>query len=340
MRINASRILIIGPAWVGDMVMAQSLYLTLKQHHPDCQIDVVAPAWSVPLLARMPQVRRGIELPVGHKQLGLAARWKLGRSLRNEHYDLAIVLPRSYKAALVPWFAGVPQRRGYRGEMRYGVLNEIRSLNKSVLTQTVQRFVALGVMGDVTQPAEIPAPALTIDPANQQRMLTSLGLHTDNPIIAVMPGAEYGPAKQWPAADYRELARRCVEQHHQVWIFGSAREHALGNEIAQGLLNVVNLCGRTSLVDAVDLLALAQVAVTNDSGLMHVAAAANVPVVALYGSSTPAYTPPLSSSARVIYHGLTCSPCFARHCRFGHTQCLTGIGVDEVETAVHAVSEK
>ncbi len=335
MPINASRILIIGPAWVGDMVMAQSLYLTLKQHHPDCQIDVVAPAWSVPLLARMPQVRRGIELPVGHKQLGLAARWKLGRSLRNEPYDLAIVLPRSYKAALVPWFAGVPRRRGYRGEMRYGVINDIRLLDKSLLSQTVQRFVALGIDRTVTQPPDIPMPVLTIDSANQQHVLASLKLSLDTPIVAFMPGAEYGPAKQWPVADFRELARRCVEQNRQVWILGSSREHALGDEIAQGLVNVVNLCGKTALIDAVDLLALAKVAVTNDSGLMHIAAATAVPVIALYGSSTPAYTPPLSPKAKVIYHHLACSPCFARNCRFGHTQCLTGIGVDEVEAAIH-----
>jgi len=334
---NVSRILIIGPAWVGDMVMAQSLYLTLKQTNPPCQIDVVAPTWSLALLTRMPQVRRGIELPVGHQQLGLGARWQLGRNLRQEHYDLAIVLPRSFKAALVPWFAGVPRRRGYRGEMRYGVINDMRRLDKSLLTQTVQRFVALGTTTDLVAPPSIPTPALTIDPANQQRVLASLGLHTNTPLVAMMPGAEYGPAKQWPIADYRELAHRCVEQNRQVWIFGSAREQALGAAISHGLVNVVNLCGNTTLVDAVDLLSLAQVAVTNDSGLMHIAAATGVPVVALYGSSTPAYTPPLSSHAKVIYHALACSPCFARTCRFGHTRCLTGIGVDEVEAAVHAL---
>ena len=337
MSATQTQILVIGPAWVGDIVMAQSLYITLNQSNPECQIDVVAPSWSLPLLARMPQVRRGIELAVAHNQLGLGARWRLSRHLRLQHYDLAIVLPRSFKAALVPWFAGVPRRRGYRGELRYGVINDMRTLDKSLLTQTVQRFVALGTTVASTQPPVIPTPALRVDASNQQRALTSLGLQTDMPIVALMPGAEYGPAKQWPLADYHELAHRCVEQNRQVWILGSAREMELGDTIANGLVNVVNLCGKTTLVDAVDLLALAQVAVTNDSGLMHIAAATRVPVVAIYGSSTPAYTPPLSSQAKVIYHGLACSPCFARTCRFGHTQCLTGIGVDEVEAAIHAV---
>jgi heptosyltransferase II len=336
---NSPRILVIGPAWVGDMVMAQSLYITLKQFHPDCTIDVVAPAWSLPMLTRMPQVRRGIELQVGHKQLGLSERWRAGRALRHEHYAQAIVLPRSLKAALIPWFASIQCRTGYRGEMRYGLINDMRILDKTRLTQTVQRFVALGHPPEAVQPPNIPEPKLTVDSANQQRLLSQLGLSTDKSIVAMMPGAEYGPAKQWPLASWRALAQRCVTAGKQVWIVGSAKEQAGGAQVAQGITGVHNLCGKTALVDAVDLLAMAQVAVTNDSGLMHVACATGVPVVAIYGSSSPNYTPPLSANAKVIYHALHCSPCFERSCRFGHTNCLTQISEQEVWERMQAIKE-
>lgn len=309
--------------------MAQSLFMTLKQIRDDPLIDVVAPPWSLPLLARMPQVNQGISLPIQHKQLGLGKRWALGRRLRNNDYQQAIVLPRSYKAALVPFFAGIPRRTGYRGELRYGLLNDIRQLDKSILSQTVQRYVALGQEGNTTAPPAIPAPALEIDLANQHELLGRLGLNTDKPIVAMMPGAEYGPAKRWPTAYFAELAQRLVSQGKQVWIFGSAKEQPLGEQIAiTG--GVINLCGKTELVDVVDLLALCDSAVTNDSGLMHVACATGTKVIAIYGSSDPAYTPPLSEAARIIYQGLECSPCFERVCPLGHTDCLNNVKPEEV----------
>lgn len=333
--INPTRILIIGPAWVGDMVMAQSLYLTLQQHKPNCQIDVVAPSWSLPLLQRMPQVRQAHELAVGHNQLGLYQRLKLAQTLRMQQYDQAIVLPRSLKAALLPWFARIPQRTGYRGEWRYGLINDMHDLDKTVLGKTVQRLVALAYPRAATLPPPIPAPQLTIDVANQQRLLTTLGLNTDKSIVGMMPGAEYGPAKQWPMGSYRALADQCSKAGKQVWLLGSAKEQDIGEQIAHDLPHVYNLCGKTRLHDAIDLLALTQVCVTNDSGLMHIACATGRPVVAIYGSSTPNYTPPLSEQATVVYHRLSCSPCFKRTCPLGHTQCLTGIGVDEVLQAVN-----
>src|SRR5690242_4682721 len=143
-----NRILVVGPAWIGDMMMAQSLFITLRQRFPDSAIDVLAPGWSLPLLARMPEVRAAIEMPLGHGEFGFAARRRLGIELRANGYDRAIVLPRSWKSALVPFFARIPQRTGYRGELRYGLLNDIRPLDKTVLTQTVQRFVALGLEAD------------------------------------------------------------------------------------------------------------------------------------------------------------------------------------------------
>lgn len=331
---TAPRYLIAGPAWVGDMVMAQSLFISIRQRVPDAVIDVLAPAWSVPLLARMPEVHEAITVPVGHGEFGLAARWSIGRVLRVRRYDHAIVLPRSLKSALVPFFSGARVRTGYRGEMRYGLLNDIRPLDKSLLTQTVQRFVALGQPADAPMPPTIPEPKLSVDPGNQQRLLRTLGLDPERPAIGFMPGAEYGPAKQWPLDHYAELAGALVAEGFQVWLLGSARDHDAATRIGAGREGIFNLCGRTELVDAVDLIALCRAVVSNDSGLMHVAAAVSTPLVAIYGSSTPDYTPPLTRRAEILYLGLDCSPCFKRNCPLGHTNCLENIGAEQVMTAL------
>lgn len=331
---HQERILVVGPAWVGDMVMAQSLFMTLQQRQPVVIIDVLAPAWSLPLLSRMPQVNNAIALPVGHGQLALAARFRLGRQLRHKGYTRAIVIPRSFKAALVPFFAGIPLRTGYRGEMRYGVINDMRVLNKEVLTQTVQRQVALGLPKTAELPPAIPYPQLDIDGDNQRHLLKKLGLHPDKPVIGLMPGAEYGPAKQWPIAYYQELAGKLIVAGYQVWVFGSDKERAFGEQVALAGKNVINLCGKTRLEDVVDLIALCDSVVSNDSGLMHVACATGRRVIAIYGSSSPSYTPPLSKNAEVIYRYLECSPCFKRVCPLGHTNCLTGIDSDILLAAV------
>ncbi len=328
--VNAERILIVGPAWVGDMVMAQSLFLTLKQHNPAVGIDVLAPQWSLPLLSRMPEVNEAISLPLRHGELALLKRYRIGRRLRAKRYRRAIVIPRSFKAALVPFFAAIPQRTGYRGEMRYGVINDMRSLDKQVLTQTVQRQVALGLPAEAVQPPAVPYPRLVIDNDNQSRLLEKLGLHTGKPVIGMMPGAEYGSAKQWPVPYYRDLAARLVALGFQVWVFGSENDAQAGSVIAADNTGIANLCGRTLLPDVVDLIALCDSVVTNDSGLMHVACASGTKVVAIYGSSSPGYTPPLSADAAVVYRGMECSPCFKRECPLGHTDCLYKISVEDV----------
>lgn len=331
-----SKILVVGPSWVGDMVMAQSVFKLLRQHTPSCSIDVLAPAWSHPILQRMPEVNQALELPLGHGQLGLKTRWQLGKSLAGQGYTQAIVLPRSWKSALVPFAAGIPQRTGFLGEQRYFLLNDRRAFNKQVLNQTVKRFVALGLPKG--QPAawqhesELPQPQLQVSAHNQQRLFAALGLDPHKPAVALMPGAEYGPAKQWPLDSFKALAGLLVQQGYQVWVLGSAKDHPAGQHIAQGQEggegqsgHVLNLCGRTQLVDTVDLLAYTQKVFTNDSGLMHVAAAVGTQVHAIYGSSSPTYTPPLTTHKVVHYLALECSPCFKRTCPLGHLDCLHGI---------------
>ena len=335
---HSQQILVAGPAWVGDMVMAQSLFITLKQRSPDADIDVLAPAWSNPILARMPEVREAINLPVSHGEFGLLRRFKLGQSLREKKYDQAIITPRSYKSALVPFFAKAKQRTGYRGEMRYGILNDIRLLNKNVFTQTVQRYVNLGLDAASNQAHKVPFPKLMIDKENLQRLLKELKLNLDKPVIAFLPGAEYGEAKRWPVQYYAELANKLIEQGFQIWILGSEKDNAAATIIAKGN-TAVNLCGNTRLEDSIDLLSVCKSAVTNDSGLMHIAAAVDIPLVAIYGSSTPDYTPPLSNKAKIQYLALDCSPCFKRTCPLGHTNCLNKITVDDVFKSTKAITE-
>jgi heptosyltransferase-2 len=324
--------LVVGPAWIGDMVMAQSLFKTIRQRDPGSVIDVLAPAWSEPLLARMPEVGRAITVPLGHGELGITARYRIGRKLRAEQYDQAIILPRSLKSALIPFFAGIKQRTGYCGELRYGLLNDIRPLDKGVLKKVVQRYVALGMeVDEALSPAELPYPSLLVDEVSGQTIIGRLGLNTEKPVAAFMPGAEYGPAKQWPIEHFAKLARRLTAAGYKVWQFGSDKELAVASQIDELAGNCTTvLCGKTSLQEAIDLIAQVDVVVTNDSGLMHVAAALDKPMIAIYGSSTPDYTPPLNDRAEMLYLGLDCSPCFERVCRFGHTRCLVDITPESV----------
>lgn len=330
------KILVVGPAWVGDMVMTQSLFKVLHERFPELEIHVLAPAWSAPVIKRMPEVRRHIEMPFSHGQFGLWARYRTGRQLRAEHYDQAIVIPRSWKAALIPFFAGIPRRTGYRGEMRYGLLNDIRPLRKAVLSQTVQRYVALGLQENIQRAPACPMPELSVDAESASRSLAAFNLSPTSRVLALCPGAEYGPAKCWPAEYYAEVARAKLAEGWQVWIFGSAKETALADSIKAMAPACVSLAGKTSLEQAIDLLAQAEVVLTNDSGLMHVAAALGRPLVAIFGSSSPAYTPPLSDRAHIEYRALDCSPCFARSCKFGHYHCLTGINPVKVLKSIDA----
>jgi heptosyltransferase-2 len=322
------QILIIGPSWVGDMVMAQSLFKQLRLNNPAAQIDVVAPAWSKGILERMPEVRNTFTQVGSHGEMAFSSRRTLGVALRSAGYDGAITLPRSWKSALIPWFANIPVRTGFRGEWRYGLLNDVRELDKIRLNQTVKRFVSLGMPADAALPA-IPKPSLSIDPGNQTLLKKEFGLNTDNPVIAMMPGAAFGPAKMWPTQHFAELAKLLVGQNMQVCIIGSEGEKELGEiisrEAGQG---VTNLCGLTGLADTPDLFAMTKATVTNDSGLMHIAAAVGSHVITIYGATGPEFTPPLTNNKTIHFLGLECSPCYERECPLEHLNCLRNISPD------------
>ena len=328
------KLLVIGPSWVGDMVMAQSLFKAVKRRSPAAEIHVAGPGWSLPLTARMPEVARAWALDVAHGALGLAARRRLAKQLTAEGFDQAIVLPNSFKSALIPFWAGVPRRRGYVGELRYGLLNEPRRCPTG--SRTVDSFVALADREPPSHPPDIERPRLLADERNARQALETLGLGLSRPVVALCPGAEYGPAKQWPLASFAALARRLVDLGRDVWIVGSAKDQDAGAAIraAGPGRGVHDLCGRTTLADAIDLLSLTEAVVSNDSGLMHIAAALDRPVVALFGSSSPAMTPPLSPLARILEVELDCRPCFERNCPLGHLNCLRQIGVERVLDSV------
>lgn len=337
------RCLIVGPSWVGDMIMAQSLFKLLAARHPEMTIDVLAPAWSGPLLARMPEVRRAVAQPVGHGRLALGERYRLGRSLRAEGYDWAVVLPNSLKSALIPWFAGIPRRTGFVGEFRYGLLNDARRLDKSALPRTVQRFAALAVPPRVPVALEqLPLPRLTVDAEAGEAAAQRLGLETGQPALGLCPGAEYGPAKRWPPEYFAAVARHYRTLGWQSWVFGSERDREIAEAVCRDAgPGCVNLAGRTTLTEATDLMARCRAVVSNDSGLMHLAAALERPLVAVYGSSDPGFTPPLTAAgaARIERLGLACSPCFQRECPLGHLECLRGLHPERVVRALGRLAD-
>ena len=319
-----NKILVMGPSWVGDMVLAQSLFKQLKVEQPDCQITVAAPAWTLPLLERMPEVSNAIALPFKHGDLALRERFKLGRELAKQGFTQAILLTNSLKSAILPWAAKIPVRTGFKGEMRYGLVNDMRPLDKSVLKKTVERFVALGLPENAALPASLPQPALLADPKHANTLLTKLNIpDTQQPVLGLCPGAEYGEAKRWPAEYYAEVANHALQQGWQVWLFGSDKDKPVTAGIQQQTQQrCVDLAGRTKLGEAIDLMSLCHTVISNDSGLMHVAAALDKKLIAIYGSSDPKHTPPMHPQAVVEYLGLECSPCFERVCPLGHLNCL------------------
>jgi len=333
-----TRILIVAPSWVGDTVMAQPLFMRLKERDPAATIDAFAPAWVAPILRRMPEVSEVITNSFAHGELKLRVRWKLARALAKRRYARVIVLPNSLKSALMPFFAGIPRRSGFVGEMRYGLLNDARRLDAQAYPLMVERFALLaGEAGDPL-PRPVPHPRLRVDDAHRAAVLSRLDIDDRRPAVALCPGAEYGPAKRWPESHFAELARRLAERGYAVWLVGSPKDRAIGEAIAARSGGAArNLCGQTSLDEAVDLLASAAAVVTNDSGLMHVAAALDKPLVAIYGSSSPGFTPPLSATASIMSLNLPCSPCFKRECPLGHLDCLRKLTAESVMTALESL---
>jgi heptosyltransferase-2 len=302
------RILVVAPNWIGDALMAQPLLARLQG-----EIDVIAPEWVAPVMRRMPEVRSVIATPFVHGPLQLRERWKLARTLRN--YDQAYVLPNSWKSALIPFFAGIPKRTGYVGEARYGLLNETRKASGASMAA---HYAALAAGGPLSQ----PRLRVSVDEIEQARRKFAIA----GRYAALCPGAEYGPAKRWPY--FSDLSRKI---NLPVVVLGSEKDRQPG-------IGGTDLTGKTSLDEAIVLIAGADVVVSNDSGLMHVAAALGRPQVALFGSSSPEHTPPQSAAARVLWLRIECSPCYQRECPLGHFRCMREMTVEMVLDQLKTVS--
>ena len=310
-----SRILVVAPNWIGDALMAQPLLARLREQHPGARLEVLAPEWVAPVARRMPEVDEVISAPFRHGPLHLGERWRLGRALKDRQYAQAIVLPNSWKAALVPFFAHIPVRSGYVGELRYGLLNQLHRNGKDAMRE---HYARLAETPGATAPLPLPQPRLRIDAAQVAATRARFGLR--EPYVALCPGAEYGPAKRWPY--FAELAARLQQP---AVLLGSANDAT-----AAAGVDAMNLVGRTTLDEAIDLIAGAERVVTNDSGLMHVAAALGRPLVALFGSSSPEKTPPQPGRVRVLWLKPECSPCYERACPLGHFRCMREMSVDTV----------
>lgn len=343
------KILVIGPSWVGDMMMSQSLYHTLKVEYPDAEIDVMAPAWCYALVNRMSEVNNALLMPFSHGVLAIGERYRLGMRLREQHYSRAYVLPNSFKSALVPFFASIQQRTGWRGEMRYGLLNDLRILDKKAFPLMVQRYVALAydaqrVLSAADFPHPLFRPQLQVNASEVAATAKIVNLMDNRPVIGFCPGAEFGPAKRWPHYHYARLAEQLIDERgSQVVLFGSAHDKDLAESIREAVAEknrryCLNLTGLTSLEQAINLIAACSAIVTNDSGLMHIAAALDKPLVALYGPSSPDFTPPLSDKARIIrlvtgYHRVRRGKADE-----GYHQSLIDIQPDSVIAALDALS--
>lgn len=339
---SINNILVVGPAWIGDMMMAQSLFKLLKLRNPKVKIDVLASGWTRLLLAHMPEVNDIIDMPLGHGALDLKVRYGLGKALAGKGYQQAILLPNSFKSAFIPFFAKIPLRTGWRGEMRYGLLNDMRVLDKQYYPLMVQRYMALAFPAGAPVLEQFPYPELIVGDANRVALLEKFSLRLDRPLLILCPGAEYGPSKRWPERYYAEVAAEKICAGWQVWLMGSVKDQPVVDAIRAHLPAVgreysYSLAGVTSLGEAIVLMHCADAVISNDSGLMHIAAALKKPLIAVYGSTSAAFTPPLAERVKIVSNKVECAPCFERECFKLHHKCMQDLLPIQVLTALDAL---
>ena len=326
------KILIIAPSWIGDAVMTQPLLARLFEQRPQPVIDVIAAPWVAPIYGLMQQVNQVTHSAFKHGELNWSARRREGKMLRARGYDQVYVLPNSAKSALIPFFAGIAKRTGYKGEWRYGLLNDVRKLDTLTTPLMVERYTALAEPRGKLLRRPIAHPNLVVNEQQRLATLAKLDLDHAEKIAVLCPGAEYGPAKRWPEKYYAMLVEWLTERGYKACIVGSSKDAAIGDAIAtMSKGRALQLCGKTELLDAIHIIASSNIVITNDSGLMHVAAAFDRPMVALFGSSSPRFTPPLSDYAKVLQLNLECSPCFKRECPLGHFKCMNELTPELVQ---------
>lgn len=306
------KILIIGPSWIGDMMMSHSLYRLLKNQYFNIKIDVLAQQWCHKILYLMPEVNKVIILPLNHGEISLRKRYIIGKNLKKVGYDIAYILPNSFKSALIPFFAEIKQRIGWRGEMRYGLINDLRKLNTKKLPLMVDRYLALAdrnfISGVKNDKLFFP-PKIAINHFTQNKIKQKFNIVNHNLMIGFCYGAENNLSKCWPHYHYASLAKLLISDGYQIIFLGSNKDliqskkiFSLFNDIEKK--HCINLSGKTDLIEVSTLISNCNAIVSNDSGLMHIAAALNVPLIALYGPTSPSFTPPITKKAIVIQSDL------------------------------------
>jgi len=331
---QAPRTLIISPNWVGDAVIAQPLLRLLKQQNPERPIDVLAPGWVAPVWRAVAEVDSVLEAPFKHGKLQLRERWDFAQQLRRRGYAAAYVLPNTLKFALIPWLAGIPLRVGYKGEMRYGLINVMHHNPRQAKRPMVSFYAALAHAPSpaAPAPADLPRPTLTVTDTQLADATTKLGLQPGSRLIAFAPGAEFGPAKRWPSSHFSDLAKLVRKNYPDVQIvmLGSPKDREVCDEIAAEAPWLLNFAGVTSLDQAIAILAKSEVVVSNDSGLMNIASALNRPIIGIYGPTDYTHTPPFSEVAKIVSLNLDCAPCQQRVCPLGHHNCMRNLSAEMV----------
>ncbi len=350
------KVLIVGASWLGDMVMSQSLFKILKAQNKI--IHVLAPKWNHEVLNCMPEIDLAIEMPFDHGQAKFYQRYKFAKLLRQERYNEAIVLPNSFKSALIPYWANIPIRTGWLGEFRYGVLNNYQKLDKNALPLMIQRLTALAYFNqgknfdqNIFAKQDIPNPQLKTNPSFVTSVFDRFSIDTtsniSNKILILAPGAAFGEAKKWPEEYFAKVAVDKTQSGWDVVLLGSVKDRISTDYIEKKVNNpkkCKNLAGQLQLPETVAIISKATVIVSNDSGLLHVAASLNIPLIGIYGSTSPNFTPPLIEDKKKIILSidkseLPCRPCFEKTCRYGHLKCLRDIEPQQVIESVDKLCE-
>jgi len=319
--------------WIGDFVRCHSVVKLLNARFPDRPVDVLSTTLCAPLTDYMPGLRRAIVVDLPRRRIAVQNQLALARRLKHENYGSALVMPRTWKSALAPFLAAIPERTGFVGEMRFGLLNDLRHGERR-LPRMVDRCAALALPPQAELPPAWPLPELKVARAEIENWRRDQGLAIDSrPVMVLAPGA-VGPSKRWPASAYTALARRLIAEGFAVWVVGGPEEKSLAAEII-GETAARDLTGH-DLRNAILALAAAAVAVSNDSGLLHVAAALGTPAIGIFGPTSPWHWAPLNPLAATIESKskVECRPCHKPVCRFGHHRCMRDIPPDQVLAAV------
>jgi heptosyltransferase-2 len=321
--------------WIGDFVRCHTVVKLLRQRLPARPVDVLTTTLCAPLLDYMPGVRKGIVWDLPRKRLAFGEHRALAARLALEHYGSVLVMPRTWKSALAPFLAGIPERTGFAGEGRLWLLNDIR-FGERRLPRMIERCAALALPRGATLPSDWPMPELAVPAAAAADWRVKRGLPEDaRPVVALAPGA-VGPSKRWPVANYAELAQKLTAKGLSVWVLGSETEQPLAAEIAAAAGPRARDLTSSDLRNAILALKLASAAVSNDSGLVHVSAAIGTPTIGIFGPTSPWHWAPLNPLAAVIetLTEVPCRPCHKPQCRVGHHRCMRDIPVGQVFEAL------